>query len=110
MSRRHPDLSRGAGNVAIDPDLTTAQLRTGLPSGFNPKIRTEDRNIHHGFPHLSGSPLQQEHRGLFAVNALDMRSRNGNRTRSNSGPLARNSKPTEMNNLSRDVRVHDSSK
>jgi hypothetical protein len=53
------NLSQGAGNVPNDPGitgLTTTQLQSGLPSGFDPKIWAEDRKINHGFPYLINNP------------------------------------------------------
>jgi hypothetical protein len=51
--------SRGAGNVKNDPGivgLTDAQLKSGLPQGFNPKIWAEDPNINNGLPYLINNP------------------------------------------------------
>jgi hypothetical protein len=53
------NLSQGAGNIANDPGITglsTAQLQSGLPSGFDPKIWAEDPNINNGFPYLINNP------------------------------------------------------
>jgi hypothetical protein len=46
---------QGAGNVPNDPGitgLTTEQLQSGLPQGFDPKIWGQNPNINYGFPYL----------------------------------------------------------
>jgi hypothetical protein len=51
--------SQGAGNIANDPGitgLTTQQLQSGLPAGFDPKIWAEDPNINNGLPYLINNP------------------------------------------------------
>jgi hypothetical protein len=51
--------SQGAGNIANDPGitgLTTQQLQSGLPRGFDPKIWAENASINNGFPYLINNP------------------------------------------------------
>lgn len=53
------NLSQGAGNIANDPGitgLTTEQFQAGLPTGFDPKIWTENANIDDGLPYLIANP------------------------------------------------------
>jgi hypothetical protein len=53
------DPSRGAGNVANDPGITglsDAQLKSGLPSGFDPSIWAENPSINGGLPYLLANP------------------------------------------------------
>jgi hypothetical protein len=53
------DLSKGAGNFANDPGitgLTTAQLQSGLPAGFDPSIWSESPSINGGLPYLIATP------------------------------------------------------
>jgi hypothetical protein len=53
------DLSQGAGNVSNWPGiagLTTEQLQSGLPSGFDPAIWTEDAAVDNGLPYLIANP------------------------------------------------------
>lgn len=53
------DLSRGAGNRANDPDIvgmTTTQLQSQLPSGFDPSIWAEAPGVNDGFPYLLSNP------------------------------------------------------
>jgi hypothetical protein len=55
------NLSQGAGNIPNDPGIkgkTTAQLQSGLPKGFDPKIWAEDSNINGGLPYLIANPPQ----------------------------------------------------
>jgi hypothetical protein len=52
-------MSQGAGNIPNDPGitgLTTAQLQSGLPAGFDPKIWAENPNINNGLPYLIADP------------------------------------------------------
>ena len=54
-------LSAGAGNEKNDPGitgLTTTQLTSGLPSGFDPTIWAESPTINSGFPYLINNPPQ----------------------------------------------------
>jgi len=49
------DLTQGAGNVASDPGITGlsgAQLRSGLPAGFDPAVWIETAGINNNFPYL----------------------------------------------------------
>lgn len=53
------NLGQGAGNIANDPGitgLTTAQLQSGLPQGFDPAIWDESGNINGGLPYLIAIP------------------------------------------------------
>ncbi|MBV9062395.1 MAG: hypothetical protein JOY77_05645 [Alphaproteobacteria bacterium] len=38
--------------------LTDAQLKSGLPDGFDPKIWAQDPNINNGYPYLRNNPPQ----------------------------------------------------
>jgi hypothetical protein len=54
-------LRRGAGNIKDDPGitgLTTTQLQSGLPTGFDPTIWAESPSINNGFPYLIANPPQ----------------------------------------------------
>jgi hypothetical protein len=44
------------GNVGGVTGLTTQQLKSGLPSGFDPNIWAEDKKINNGFPYLINNP------------------------------------------------------
>ena len=51
--------SQGAGNISNDPGitgLTTAQLQSGLPAGFDPSIWAENANVNSGLPYLLAVP------------------------------------------------------
>lgn len=51
--------ARGAGNVKNDPGivgLTDAQLKSGLPQGFDLKIWAESPNVNNGLPYLIANP------------------------------------------------------
>jgi len=53
--------SKGAGKPFKDPGitgLTTTQLQTGLPAGFDPAIWAENPNINGGLPYLIDNPPQ----------------------------------------------------
>jgi hypothetical protein len=53
------DPSRGAGNIVNDPGitgLTDAQLKSGLPAGFDPSIWAENPSINSGLPYLLANP------------------------------------------------------
>ena len=55
------DPTRGAGNVSNDPGitgLTDAQLKSGLPAGFDSKIWAQNAGINHGYPYLIANPPQ----------------------------------------------------
>jgi hypothetical protein len=46
------------GNVAGVAGLTTAQLRSSLPAGFDPSIWAESKKINNGLPYLINNPPQ----------------------------------------------------
>lgn len=51
--------SGSAGNNSTDAGvigLTTAQFQSGLPSGFEPTVWGEKRNINNGYPYLLANP------------------------------------------------------
>jgi hypothetical protein len=50
------DTGTGDGNKSGLTGLTSQQLQTGLPSGFDPTIWAEDKKINHGFPYLINNP------------------------------------------------------
>jgi hypothetical protein len=53
------DPSQGAGNISNDPGitgLTTAQLQSGLPPGFDSSVWGENANINNGLPYLLAIP------------------------------------------------------
>ncbi|HSC19339.1 MAG TPA: hypothetical protein VLC74_10525 [Rhizomicrobium sp.] len=53
--------SQGAGNIPNDPGiegLTTAQLQSGLPQGFDPKIWAQQPGKNGGFPYLIGTTAE----------------------------------------------------
>jgi len=50
------DTGVGYGSSDGITGLTTAQLQSGLPKGFNPKIWAEDPNINSGLPYLIANP------------------------------------------------------
>jgi hypothetical protein len=57
-----PDPSHGAGNIPNDPGiqgLTTGELQSGLPAGFDPKIWGVDPKINNGYPYLINNPPPQ---------------------------------------------------
>ncbi len=50
---------QGAGNVPDDPGitgLTDAQLKSGLPAGFDPKVWAINPKINNGYPYLINNP------------------------------------------------------
>jgi hypothetical protein len=49
----------GTGNAATVTGLTTAQLQSGLPAGFDPTIWAENPSINNGFPYLIANPPPQ---------------------------------------------------
>ena len=56
------DPSQGAANIDNDPGiigLTTEQLQSGLPAGFDPKFWGSDPNINKGYPYLLANPPQK---------------------------------------------------
>ena len=51
--------SQGAGNIPNDPGivvLTDTQLKSGLPSGFDPTVWGENSNVNNGYPYLLSNP------------------------------------------------------
>ncbi|HEY8698922.1 MAG TPA: GLUG motif-containing protein [Rhizomicrobium sp.] len=51
--------SQGAGNIANDPGitgLTDAQLKSGLPAGFDPAVWGQSPAINNGYPYLLAVP------------------------------------------------------
>jgi hypothetical protein len=50
------DTGVGEGSLSGIAGLTTAQLQSGLPSGFNPTIWNESANINDGLPYLISNP------------------------------------------------------
>jgi hypothetical protein len=53
------NLSQGAGNVSNDPGITglsSAQLQSGLPGGFDPAVWAESPSLNNGFPYLIANP------------------------------------------------------
>jgi hypothetical protein len=55
------NLSQGAGNIVNDPGitgLTTTELQSQLPAGFDPAVWAENPNINNGLPYLIANPPQ----------------------------------------------------
>jgi hypothetical protein len=55
------DPAKGCGNVANCPGvtgLTDAEMKSGLPDGFDPKIWSSNPNINNGYPYLLANPPQ----------------------------------------------------
>jgi hypothetical protein len=53
------DPSQGAGNIPNDPGITglsDAQLKSGLPAGFDPAIWGQNPKINNGYPYLLNNP------------------------------------------------------
>lgn len=50
------DQGTGEGNVQGLTGLTTQQLKSGLPAGFDPTIWAQDKKINSGFPYLIANP------------------------------------------------------
>ncbi|HTT98092.1 MAG TPA: GLUG motif-containing protein [Rhizomicrobium sp.] len=53
------DPSNGTGNIANDPGITglsDAQLKSGLPSGFDKKVWKQSAAINNGYPYLIDNP------------------------------------------------------
>jgi len=46
----------GGGNISGLTGLTSKQLRSGLPAGFDPAVWAEERKINNGFPYLIADP------------------------------------------------------
>ncbi len=56
------DPARGAGNVSGDPGITglsDGQIRSGLPSGFDPTLWAEKKRTNGGYPYLRANPPPQ---------------------------------------------------
>ena len=56
------DPSQGAGNISNFPGisgLTDAQLKSGLPAGFDPGIWGQNPSINNGYPYLIANPPAQ---------------------------------------------------
>ena len=54
--------AQGAGNVANDPGLTGlthAQMKSGLPAGFDPAVWGQNAAINNDYPYLLANPPQQ---------------------------------------------------
>ena len=49
----------GYGNTSGITGLTTEELQSGLPSGFDPSIWTEDSSVNNGLPYLINNPPPQ---------------------------------------------------
>jgi hypothetical protein len=47
-------------NIAEIVGLTTQQLQSGLPSGFDPSIWAEDASINNGLPYLIDNPPKKK--------------------------------------------------
>jgi hypothetical protein len=50
------DQGTGKGNVPGITGLTDEQLKSGLPSGFDPAIWAQDPSINNGYPYLIANP------------------------------------------------------
>jgi hypothetical protein len=50
----------GNTNIAGVNGLTTTQLQSGLPAGFDPKVWAQNRKINRGFPYLIANPPPQQ--------------------------------------------------
>ena len=49
----------GEGNVTGVTGLTTQQLKSGLPAGFDPTIWAEKKGLNRGFPYLIANPPEK---------------------------------------------------
>jgi len=57
------NLRHGAGTPKNDPGitgLTTAELQSGLPAGFDPTIWAESPKINNGLPYLIANPPRKD--------------------------------------------------
>ena len=57
------NLKKGAGTPKNDPGitgLTTEQLQSGLPEGFDPTVWAENPKINNGLPYLIANPPRKE--------------------------------------------------
>ncbi|MBV9571589.1 MAG: hypothetical protein JO056_10155 [Alphaproteobacteria bacterium] len=52
------DIGCGSGECSGVTGLTDAELKSGLPKGFDPKIWGSDPNINNGYPYLRANPPQ----------------------------------------------------
>jgi len=55
------DPSKGVGNIANAPGVTglsDAQLKSGLPAGFDPAIWAQSASVNNGYPYLIANPPQ----------------------------------------------------
>jgi hypothetical protein len=55
------DPHQGAGNIPDDSGIkgvTDAQLRSGLPKGFDPNVWGQSPNVNNGYPYLLANPPQ----------------------------------------------------
>jgi hypothetical protein len=53
------NVAQGAGNIADDPGITglsDAQLKSGLPIGFDKKVWKEKATLGNGYPTLIDNP------------------------------------------------------
>jgi hypothetical protein len=60
---RIKNLKQGAGSPKNDPGitgLTTQQLQSGLPRGFDPTVWAVDPKINGGFPYLINNPPRKD--------------------------------------------------
>jgi hypothetical protein len=48
----------GQGDCSNITGLSDAQLKSGLPAGFDPKIWAQDPEINRGYPYLRNNPPQ----------------------------------------------------
>ncbi|HEX4158825.1 MAG TPA: hypothetical protein VHY79_10135 [Rhizomicrobium sp.] len=53
------DKGTGRGNKKGITGLTTEQLQSGLPDGFDPKVWAEDPKINNGLPYLINNPPEE---------------------------------------------------
>jgi hypothetical protein len=54
------DQGTGFGNIPGITGLTSQQLQSGLPAGFDPSIWAQDKKINDGFPHLIANPPEKK--------------------------------------------------
>jgi hypothetical protein len=50
------DQGTGEGNIPGLTGLTSTELKSGLPAGFDPAVWREKKNVNHGFPYLINNP------------------------------------------------------
>jgi len=66
------DPAQGVGNVPNAKGvsgLTDAQLKSGLPLGFDPNVWGQDPNINNGYPYLLANPPPKGNKGVKNPNA-----------------------------------------